>query len=453
MQVSPFIRMLETNNRVPHESRTNNLVVSRAGLILSTLILYLIAVSPLSGQLFYTSATIIEGSAQISIDNGGRFYGVDFREPIVYPRWLPNLIINDGGIWITGRTTHSDRVLILKSFMSTDFIPGRLEDGDQFVESHPERERYYARHSIVEGEEVLSARFHDGDTRFYRARAADVRSLGYPMRINIAVKLVSLQDRHCEDCILMRYTIRNMSSDHIDSLAISLVSDVTLAFYGPGLDDLDVDDVAEIVPVQSGRFVACYDVGVNADEYSMVGFGVVKTPSVESYAYHSRLWNIHYARSNYDESPDVELMYRSTDSLVSRPEDIIVFATAYLGRLPFEDSVTVTFAIIPARPGGTRGERIEKMKRRYEYLTLRTTVADENAAPQRLSSETALVMYRGQPLRPSSNSASIRCVDVTGSAYLLPVVGGSVDTGSLPIGMYVVVDEVGTVVQRICLIE
>ncbi len=241
-----------------------------------------------------------------------------------------------------------------------------------------------------------------------------------------------------------------MSADHIDSLAIALVSDVGLSFFRSGVYHPDIDDVAEPVMTSAGRMLACYDVGEQADAYSMVGFGVVRSSRVQSYAYHSR----YFGPSVGNESANIQLMHHPVDSVMSVPGDIVTFATAKIGRLPLGDSVTVTFAIIPVQPGGTRAERIEQMKRKFEYVSLQTSVEHNADVDGRLPSTESIAVHRTQILQLSDvTSTSLRLIDVTGRSYTLPVVGGTVNTSALPLGVYIVLDDAGKVLQRLCLVD
>ncbi len=157
-------------------------------------------------SLFFTIGTSTVGPTHFTLESSGRFLGID-DNPIMYPFALPNMIVNDGGVWISALRSTKDNLLLLKTVDhhrgGTDFVPGSLEDGDNFVESYPERVKYYVSGITTDSYDALFARCHDGDLRYYRNRATDLRSLGYPLRINLAIEMVALLDERCDGCILM----------------------------------------------------------------------------------------------------------------------------------------------------------------------------------------------------------------------------------------------------------
>jgi len=336
------------------------------------------------------------------------------------------------------------------------FVPGTLLNGDKYRDDL--WDQFGPKTRFAQGEisgEFADMQFHDGDLEHYTydLDTAALRSLGYPLRLDVALTLYcSLEGPSCDGCVTMSYTLTNRSQSTLYDAVVAFYTKIDIGDKRLSWGEISKKDKCSTIQLGEYRFVHCYDEDQDVESLSSVVVAAL-SQSHNSYTYQILPEDSLLSRVFDDVRFGVDVLYRQTDNKSKDERDIVLLTPVRVGDIEAGSSTTVRFAVIPieAPLQPDSAFRVRDASRMYEYLTHITSVEDDKPRHEAVA---GFVHSRSSVLSiENTELLVIRFINVTGRPYSLPVVGGSADITSLPLGVYIAVDDVGKVLQRLCLIE
>lgn len=384
--------------------------------------------------------------------------GVDEDGRFIYPRGTNSVLMHNAGCWIAAKKSPGSNPIMSKTkglASGSWFVPGSLVDGNKYREDLYPRYKHHLRFAQEEPfGKYVRMQYHDGDlTRYDDYDSLLLRSLGYPIGIDVESTVFTSFDRFsCDGCVTITYSITNRSAAMLHDVVVAFVTSITLGDKGMNFYDIIKHDRCGVIQSDGAKIVHCLDESEIGGQLSSVALAVFpQTDHVYTYQIlpFASLWRVDFdsVRSG------VDVLYRTVDSASVNPAEPIVFAPVHVGDLRVGESATVTFAVIPIEAPAIpdSAARIREALLKYQYLAQITSINEERL---RKSAASSIIRSRSISLMIDDvDCHSLRLIDVAGRYYSLPVVGGTVNTSALPLGVYIVLDDAGKVLQRLCLVD